>query len=519
MGNNDLVPLGEIYFGKLDAYSEFLEYGKDKYQDLFYASPSFHVEKFLEGKSYYIHGDKGVGKTALLKHIEIVAISSKNLVEYIRFKKEIDEEERNALKRAGIPQNTFEEVIDKTIPDDVGISCVYAWQVYIIKCIVNRICREETAFFVESDEWNKLKKLIKSAYKNDVSPVKKILPKIKRGTLKLEISDCVELGADFEWENNGEKTVSFSVYAKKVIELFGKLKKADQRKLYILFDELELVYFRKKSYLRDTALIRDLIQAIYYINEISKEKGYSVFAIACIRNEVYRSVAAIGYELNKLILDYGIEVSWLQSGGSTYDNPLIKMLINRLINSQPIEKRNISESDIWLSYFDEFVNINYPNQTSMNYVLDQTWNKPRDVIRLFTLIQQKYEGYTRISNVCFESVRKQYSQAAWEEFSNELSAKYSPEEIDGIKQVLIGIGTTFSLEDFSKKINEKAKHFKSVSILQEKRLAAEILQDIYQVGIIGTERKWKRFSFKGDQDFDSTASCIIHYPLRRFFSI
>ena len=75
------------------------------------------------------------------------------------------------------------------------------------------------------------------------------------------------------------------------------------------------------------------------------------------------------------------------------------------------------------------------------------------------------------------------------------------------------------MEDFSKKINEKAKHFKSVSILQEKRLAAEILQDIYQVGIIGTERKWKRFSFKGDQDFDSTASCIIHYPLRRFFSI
>lgn len=516
----DLVKVGNLFFGKLDAYSECLEYGNDTYQSLFYSCPNFHVEKLLEGKAYYIYGAKGVGKTALLKHIEICAIKEGSLVQFIRFKKDIDDEARNSIKRTGVPCNSFEETIDKEVGNDITTNCTYAWEVYIIKCIVNCVTSSRQPYFKDDENWKKLCKLIRSAYKNDDSPIKRIIPKIKRGTLKLDVADIVELGLDFEWENSQEKTVSFSTYAKKVVDVFSKLEKLPNSKLgYILFDELELVNFQKKTYKRDTALIRDLIQAIYYINEISKKSKYKFYAIACFRSEVYRNVAAIGYELNKMVQDYGIEVSWQQSGGSISENPLIKMLINRLINSQPMEKRNISEADIWLKYFDEYVDINYSGQTSMNYVVDQTWSKPRDIIRLFNLIQKKFENESKITIACFESVRKAYSQEAWEEFSNELSAIYTPEEIDGIKQVLLGIGTVFSKSIFSNRIIEKAADFASVATLKAKRSSAEILGDLYRVGIIGTEGKWKRFYFKGDEDFDSTADCVIHYPLRRFFSV
>lgn len=513
-----VVPIKDLYFGKLDAYSEFIEYGRDVYQSLFYACPSFHVEKFLDGKAYYIHGDKGAGKTALLKHIEISASNNNALIEYIRFKKDIDEEERNALKRAGIPNNLFEEIIEKDIPSDVGLNCVYAWQLYIIKCIVNRISHEKDSFFEDTVEWKKLKKLIHGAYKSDNSPIKRILPQIKRGSLKLEIADVLELGADFDWENSQEKTVSFTSFSKKVIDLFSKLRRnVSSPRCYILFDELELVYLNKNTYLRDVALIRDLIQATYYINEIGKINDYNISVIACFRNEVYRSVAAIGYELNKLVQDYGVEISWQQSGGSIRDNPLIKMLINRLINSQPEGREKFDEMEIWSSYFEDYVNINYSNQSSMNYIIDQTWNKPRDVIRLFNLIQKKYEGTTQIGISCFEGVRKSYSSESWEEFSNELAAKYSQSEIDGIKKVLVGIGSYFSAKMFSDRINEKAAHFESVKLLNDNHTSIEILEDLYRVGIIGTTGKWKRFYFKGDDDFDSTANCVIHYPLRRFF--
>lgn len=46
-----LAALGEIKFGKLDAYTEYIEYGKEMYKSLFFACPSFHVEKFLNGQS------------------------------------------------------------------------------------------------------------------------------------------------------------------------------------------------------------------------------------------------------------------------------------------------------------------------------------------------------------------------------------------------------------------------------------------------------------------------------------
>jgi len=221
-----LVNVGNLYFGKLDAYSECLEYGDDIYQSLFYACPSFHVEKLLKGKAYYIHGAKGAGKTALLKHIEICAIKAGALVQFIRFKKDIDDEARNTIKRAGVSCNSFEEIIDKEIGNDIAINCIYAWEVYIIKCIVNSVISSGQAHFKDDENWKKLKKLILSAYKNDDSLIKKILPKIKRGTLKLDVADVVELGVDFEWENSQEKTVSFSAYAKKVVDLFSKLKKS-----------------------------------------------------------------------------------------------------------------------------------------------------------------------------------------------------------------------------------------------------------------------------------------------------
>lgn len=516
-----LVRVGDLYFGKLDAYSEVLEYGADIYQSLFYACPSFHVDKFLDGKAYYIHGAKGVGKTALLKHIEITATQKGSLVEFIRFKKDVDEEERNSLKRAGISNNSFEEIIEKEIPNDVGISCVYAWQVYIIKCIINCTNSSKRKLFSEDDNWKKLQKLIKGAYKNEESPIKRILPKMKRGAIKLDL-DVLEIDADFEWENSEEKTVSFSVYAKKVIELFGKLKRIDNFSCgygYILFDELELVHLKKKAYLRDMALIRDLILAINYINEISKRSLLGFFCIACFRTEVYRSVVAIGFELNKLVQDYGVEISWQQNGGAIIEHPLIKMLINRLINSQPEENRDIAPADIWSAYFEEYININYQNQSSMNYVIDQTWGKPRDLIRLFNLIQKDFEDAATIETRCFERVRKTYSQESWEEFSHELSAIYTQQEIDGIKQVLIGIGAIFSFKRFCDALAEKI-HFESVAALNERHSPIEILKDLYRVGVIGTEReKWKRFYFKGDEDFDSTAECVIHYPLRRFFSV
>lgn len=74
------------------------------------------------------------------------------------------------MKRAALPQALFEEIIESEIPTDTTIDCVLAWQVYLIKVIVNRLKPIEYGVFERNDEWNKLCLLLDAIY-NDRSPL------------------------------------------------------------------------------------------------------------------------------------------------------------------------------------------------------------------------------------------------------------------------------------------------------------------------------------------------------------
>lgn len=452
----------------------------------------------------------------MLKYVEVMATEQNQLIEYIRFKKDIDEDDRNRIKRAGLPMHPFEEVIESDIPSDATINCVLAWQVYFIKCVVNRIEmeKEPSGVFERNSTWKKLKLLIHGAYPNETTHLKKILPTIRKGNIKLNAGPLMELDLDLEWEDKTEGIMNFSAFAKKVISMYEELTAAENT-CFVLIDELELVYLKKKKYERDVALIRDLIQAVYYMNEISKRHGFHVRIIACIRNEVYRSISAIGMELNKMIQDYGVEISWVQHGGSISEHPLIKMLNNRLWQSQCAEVRKETNS-VWDVYFDEHLHVN--GRPVMNYIIEQTWNKPRDITRLFMLLQKRAEGNAKIGKADFEAVRSKYSEEAWEEFSNELSAKYSREEVGGIKQLLTGIALPFTVQEFAERMNEEGELFEEVLLLNKRRKPADILLDLYKIGIVGNDGWFNRFIFKGNENFDPLSACTIHYPLRKFFT-
>lgn len=142
------LKLKDLYIGKTDGYNEFLEYGSDVCRNLFFEYPNLDISKLLDGSVYYICGDKGTGKTMLLKYVEslIADNSDTNFSQFIRFKKDVDEDQRNQLKRAALPQAPFEEIIESEIPTDTTIDCVLAWQVYLIKVTVNRLKQQSAAF-------------------------------------------------------------------------------------------------------------------------------------------------------------------------------------------------------------------------------------------------------------------------------------------------------------------------------------------------------------------------------------
>lgn len=508
--------LNEIYFGKTDAYNEFVMYGRDIFKELFYVFPSFQVEKFLNGEAYYIHGDKGTGKTMLLKYIESVANErpTENFTEFIRFKKDVDNDDRNSIKRASIPQYPFEEIIEKTIPSDLSINCTIAWQVYIIKVIIGRLKSTEVGVFERDENWDKLLKLINAIYDDDSKDIKRILPRIKKGYVEVNIAELGKINLELEWADEQKKTVQFNSIAKKIISIYSTLVPRDCN-IYILIDELELTLNKNKDYERDITLIRDLIIAIQYLNEISKIRYFNVFVIAALRNEVYKNVRSKGMEINKPIHDFGVPISWQQKGGDLNEHPLIKMIEKRIQKSE-IEKFGTSSNNIWQKYFDSHIGVR--KEPIKNYLLNLTWFKPRDIIRLLTIIQERKGTSYQINQSLLDAIRQAYSEECWEEFAEELRAKYSEEEVEGIKQALIGINLPFEIKEFEKQIEGKKDIFSEVEKLSNSgKKIAHIMRDLYDVGIVGNYGKVPRFSFRGDKDIDPMAPLTIHYPLIRFF--
>lgn len=512
------IKINNMYLGKIDGYNEFLEYGQDTCKGLFFEFPNISISKLLNGSTYYVFGNKGTGKTMLLKYLESKVLESPatNFTEFIRFKREIDSEQRNQLKRAAVPLNTFEEIIEKDIPTDISLNCTLAWQVYLIKVIVNRLSKTEYGVFDRTTEnWNKLCQLIKLIYgeNNSSNQFKKIVPKMKRGNIDINLSTIGKTTLEFEWADDEKKTVSFSSIAKQILYLYENQTPTNNN-IYLFIDELELSLKKNKDYQRDITLIRDLIFAIEYLSDINRSRNYPVFLIAAIRNEVYKNIISKGMEINKTILDFGVTISWEQKGGNIRQHPLLKMLEKRIHFTE--KQLGIPESnDIWTTYFTP--TIGESKLPIENYLLDQTWYKPRDIIRLFSIIQKQYGNKDFFDQEIFETVRKPYSEESWIEFEEELTAKYSDTEVEGIKKSLTGITLPFKVIDFQQQIEKKADFYEEIEVLLKNRKPAQILKDLYEIGVIGNYGENPRFTFKGDSDIDPLMPITIHYPLIRFF--
>ena len=76
------LKLKDLYIGKTDGYNEFLEYGSDVCRNLFFEYPNLDISKLLDGSVYYICGDKGTGKTMLLKYVESLIAESDDAFHY-----------------------------------------------------------------------------------------------------------------------------------------------------------------------------------------------------------------------------------------------------------------------------------------------------------------------------------------------------------------------------------------------------------------------------------------------------
>lgn len=506
----------EIDFGMVDAKNEFDVINKsneDKFEKAFIIPDNVNVDMLIYGSKSYIYGMKGTGKTALLKYLEILIGKKENMyTDFILFKTKFDEQNR---KKFNYQATT---VVDKEQVNEAGevkdFEVVWRWFFY--NYIIDYASQKGERIFNFDSNWRAFYETIISTRNKSESGVNNYFPKIKKGNIKVKI-DALETTAEFESQPSEAK---FSDIIAKADYEFDKLTVKSDSKLYILIDELELDYSNKSVYERDIRLIRDLIIYTNKFNHKCLSKQLPIKVITSVRMEVLSAIQSVGKEINKVIEDFGILISWHQSGGNEKKHPLIHMIIRRFMVAEGLDDNEENENIIREKYFgDEKIN----GMTLERYILNSSWYRPRDIVRLLNLIKDDFPNNTRFTQNVFDGVRKTYSSKCWIECMEEMKAHYNEDELDFIRTILNGWTKNFSVNDFSDRIRQLETYDKRAEKFEQKKLIP-LLEILYRMGIIGNMYKNNgelryRYAFRGDDQLLPYKNMTVHYALRPFFSL
>ncbi|MCP6755777.1 hypothetical protein NL533_29560, partial [Klebsiella pneumoniae] len=110
---------------------------------------------------------------------------------------------------------------------------------------------------------------------------------------------------------------------------------------------------------------------------------------------------------------------------------LIKIIESRIIATEKIN--GISEhGDIWSKYFKG----NFHGKDFREFALDQTWYRPRDLVRLMEVALKSFKNVDALLQRHFDESKKLYASESWVEIGEELSASMTAVEIEGLSRVL-----------------------------------------------------------------------------------
>lgn len=508
------MQLKDIYFGAIDAKNEINNSSSDKierFEKIFLMPDNIDIDSFENGDKFLIYGLKGTGKTALLRYLDIYLQKKHYKTAFVLFKTDFSEEEKKEFNYQA--SNVLDYSNLKQEAEHKDFEMVWRWFFY--RFLMNYMIRNNVLLFEDDDNWNKFYACI-DAIKGE-NEQNKFFPKLKKGEVELNIK---VIKGKLEFLNNNAKTVKFAKLVQSADDYFKKIRFIGKNRLYILVDELELEYTTKKAYDRDARIIRDLIVAVERFNLMCRETAFPIHFIVSVRSEVLTAVSSIGKEINKTIDDYGVSVSWHQAGGNDKDHPLIHIIMKRLLVAEQLQDTNQNVSYLRNQYFpDKFIQ----KIQLERYILNNSWYRPRDIVRLLNLAKENFPKETCFSHRVFDGIRKMYSTKSWTECLEELKAHYNNDQLQSIVHIFNGWKRDFSLQDIEQRIDELITHDERIEIFAGKNVTV-FLERLYRMGIIGN-KYWDngtqryRFIFRGDEVLFVNRTMTIHQALMPYFSL
>lgn len=492
------ITIKGIYAGKPDAKDEINFEGLSEFIKTFIVPHNCDLESLITGNYCFVSGYKGTGKTALLFYLDnlIRERDDSACSSFVFFKEEFAE-----LKKGEFDKYSKRELSSISIEKDTLIGnsdFEYIWRWLFFKRIVAANQEFNEGLFVDNEEWLNFTQIV-SKIKGPTNIKKSIItPKIKLAIPFTDVSGSVispEVEVDLRKDQPESNYSNFVELIDNAEIALSKVTKTDIP-YHIFVDELEAYYGDVNVFKRDLYLIRDLIFTVKRFNSLFSASDIRNIKIICsIRTEIVNAITRfiVTKELNKITSGFEVPLKWNYNNTNSFTHPIMQILLRRIAISEiELGEKYRDDKDIVAQWFPENIHDIEPS----NYILNNSWQKPRDIVRLIISAQNCINCDRRsFSQAVFTSLHKQYSIDSLVEIKEEMRALYTAEEIEEIINVFTGYRSVFSVSQLKTRVSE---YF--ANGVMDLRFNS-VLNDLYRLGFIGNylpASQMYRWQYKGD---------------------
>lgn len=512
------IKIKDIYAGKPDAKDEINFDGLDEFIKTYVVAEHFNISNLIDGNHCFITGFKGTGKTALLFYLdnEFKKRDKSTCSSYIFFKEDYTDFKRRELE--GISRRILSSISIETGALIHNEDFEYIWRWLLFKRIVSDNEDYQRNLFVDDEYWRSFEKIIGSIKSPTNKKKSLVTRKFKIAVPYMDPTTQATLTPEIEvdlQDSTNENYQRFLEIIDQAEELFANLTRTDIP-YYIFIDELEAYYGDDDIFKRDLGLIRDLIFTIKRFNSIFKTSEMKSTKIICsVRSEILTSITRflVTKELNKVTDGFSLPLVWNYSNTSSYMHPIIQILLKRINVCE--ENEGFDSKDIYDRWFPDKIHDLEP----ASYILNNSWCKPRDIVRLLTVAQNSIQNNSQMFSIAvFGSIVKAYSEDSLTEIKEELRALYKSEDIDIIISCFMGYKTSFSVSQ----LRERIANVFSGTILETN--FNQVIEDLYRLGFLGNFlpiAKTYRWQHRGDARPILTEEwrLFVHYALHGALSL
>lgn len=503
------LPFAQIRIGEPDANAEFFAAVRTDsspiFLDCFFPVPNFPLPQFLSGEKYMIVGQKGTGKTSILRYLQAQADIKDAQSEFLIFKKALLEEV-DLQQFARLPLMLDEPTLAKFKHYHHTVKRLLV--LIMLSKVMGPLGEEELDQVGDGETKSLLKKLTTSS----------VADVIRLG-LDSVGSIFQSVGLDIEKLTQGKALLDGAKLVKRsnddLLNFFIRRIKHTRRRVRLFIDEIHFAYRSEESLQQDAMLVRDTILAVQSLNERFAEEGVGALIYLAVRAEYMEHPIIATADINHAVESVGHELTWA-SFPQNRSHPLFGLMHLRFKNAIGDNFR-----------IEQFFKIYLPNIDPQLF-LSRTWSKPRDLVRYFKCAKDLYPNRASLSEAESNAVWRVYSQLSWREILSSASPFLQPSALSRFEQVMAALAP--AIFDGSAKYNVTTfgDQLKAVHDIAKRDQANfydfnHFMRLLYILGIFQTKRRDALDQdifhgyHRGNRNFHADGEVLIHPAVLKAF--